>query len=149
MKLPPEFIRAKKRISEGLSTQHPTKIVVGLVLGAVLITWTALQVVPKYGNGAGVPVVFERAYTDMDGDRASSWQRYRVAERGDYGEIQNSIVGAPRSIPERVARIENQIDGLLAKSGTIPFKVNTLLNREVKRLDHQIEVMWIEAMADQ
>ncbi len=149
MKLPPKIIRAKKLISEGLSTQHPIKLAVGLALVAVLFTWTALHVIPKYGDRGGAPVAFEPVHTDRDFTIGSSSRKYRVAE-GDYRDrIQNFSVGAPRSNREQVAHIENQIDGLLAKEKITSFKGNTLLNREVKRLDQQIDAMWLAVMVDQ
>ena len=146
MKLPPRFITAKKLISEGLSTQHPIKLAVGLALVAVLFTWTAWHVIPEYGDGGGAPVAFEPVHTDTDLTIGSSPRKYRVAAGDDRGGIQNLSVGAPRSNREQVAHIENQIYGLLAKEAITSFKGNTLLNREVKRLDQQIDAMWLEAM---
>ena len=145
MKLPPALLRAYKEISGGLSTQHPIKLAAGLALGLLLISWTAAHVIPEYGYGGGTPVVFEPMNTDARPNRGS----FRAAARDDYSAVQNSSVEAPRSNPEQVVRIENQIDGLLAKEATMPFKGNTLLNREVKRLDQQIDAMWLAVMVDQ
>ncbi len=51
MKLATEIVKAKKYMSRGLETQHPVKLMVGLVLGAVFLAW-ALHVATNNGDEA-------------------------------------------------------------------------------------------------
>ena len=141
MKLPPTLLRAKKEISGGLSTQHPIKLAAGLALCAALFTWTAPHVIPTIGDGEGASVAVEPVNTDTDRNDPAK-------EGADYRGIQNSSVGTPQSNREQVEQIEHKIDSLLAKDARTPFKTNTLLNREVKRLDQQIDAKWLAAAVD-
>ncbi len=53
MKVAMQIKKAKTSISKGLATQRPAKILIGLALGAVLLTATAMHLAPGYTSEAG------------------------------------------------------------------------------------------------
>ncbi len=52
MKLVTEILKAKKCIFRGLETQHPVKLMAGLLLGAVFLAW-ALHLASNNGDEVG------------------------------------------------------------------------------------------------
>ena len=163
MKLATEIIKAKKWMSGGLATQHPAKLVVGLVLGAVFLAGTALHFGPNNADEVGSGFSSDRGESSsvskvqpaVERDQSKT-ETHIVTQVGSVDEGhtaflhrgQNSGKAAGFSPMDQIKRMEDQIDSMLAHAARNPSTVSPRLNREIERLDYAIDMMLADATHD-
>jgi hypothetical protein len=133
MKPTAEMAKVKNWIFNDLATRHPVKLVVGLVLGAVVLSGTALYFGPNQ---------FQEERSPVPGGIASAVHN-STADR-----TLSNIESRPLSNRE-IERLESQIASLLADAARDPSRNTPQLNREIERLDNEIDMLRLNAMQNQ
>jgi hypothetical protein len=135
-----------------VATRYPVKLAVGLVLGAVVLSGTAVYFGPSYFQEKRSPVPGSISFNELTGDTFRIREEQRAADRQDDlqdmirywnqlkadGPTQGSATAAPPtndrpSVHPHDESLSNPLDG---------YEV------EIERLENQIDSMLAEAARD-
>ena len=128
MKLVTEILKAKKCIFRGLETQHPVKLMAGLVLGAVFLAW-ALHLASINGDEVGNP---------LSSGRVESVSKDQPAVEKDHTKTEAYIM-----------QIEREINLILSDVAHNPSANAEHLSRQIEQRDYLIDMILLSSISGQ
>ena len=128
MKLVTKILKAKKCIFRGLETQHPVKLMAGLVLGAVFLAW-ALHLASNNGDEVGNP---------LSSGRVESVSKVQSAVEKDQSKTEAYIM-----------QVEREINLILFDVAHNPSANAEHQNRQIEQRDYLIDMFLMSAISGQ
>ena len=149
-------------ISESLATHRAVKIVGMLAASAVLIASTAVQFAPRAGEESVNNSAVEKPEAILkSADLGGVDPEFRFMDLEDeplsveflrtyvYPEERPSRSEAPSSHKQEIERLEGEISTLLDKARQDPSTDPLELDRDLRNLDYQIDMLRLAAMEQQ
>ncbi len=125
-------------LPESFAKKSSVKLLGGLAVGAMLIMATTFT--------------YDQLRRDeiTEASQASAYWGVQRAEAEEmaYDELSKNFIGIP-SPGTKITHLESQIASLLADAARDPSRNTPQLNREIERLDHQIDMLRLNAMQNQ
>jgi hypothetical protein len=153
MKPTMNMTKIKISVSKGFSAVTPWRAGQVLALGALPAAGTVLSFNMVPGSQAGSPSSIEKMevapkFTDLDAVdnylSVDDLRNYVYPEEPDQARADN-----PSSNENpKITHLESQIASLLADAAREPSRNTPQLNREIERLDYQIDMLRLNAMRD-
>jgi hypothetical protein len=146
--------KTRVRISRRLATQHPVKVIGVLALGAMVMAGTALYFAPNSANEISAHPLNEDIQISPDDQWVYGQQDYEAALAANLARREDEARATMRRVEAYIAAnkarelVEQQIDRMLAEAERDPSKNTPLFNREIERLDYQIDILRLNAMKD-
>jgi hypothetical protein len=128
----------------------------GLALGALMIAATGIYFGTTAG-GAGddsslrgnqVGIAYPSSENSQGLWVSAYWVQRDEREEMAYDELSKNFIGIP-SPGTQITHLESRIASLLADAARDPSRNTPQLNREIERLDYQIDMLRLNAMQNQ
>ncbi len=156
MKFATEIVKAKNGISRSLETQHPVKLMVGLVLGAVFLAW-ALHLAPNNGDEAGNAlssgraegVTKDQAPVEEERSNTEAYIMQVTSANEGYTRFRNQRQNSGKALYREIERIEREINVILSDVAHNPSANASHLNRQIEQRDYLIDMILMSAISGQ
>lgn len=156
MKLATEIVKAKKYISRRLETQHPVKLIVGLVLGALFLAW-ALHLAPSNGDEASNALSTSRVESvnkdqpavEKDQSKTVAYIMQVTSANEDYTRFRHQRLNRGKALYREIERIEREINLILSDVAHNPSANASHLNRQIEQRDYLIDMILMSAISGQ
>ena len=154
MKLATEMVKARNGISRSLETQHPVKLMVVLLFGAVFLVW-ALHLAPNKGDeegnasSSGRAEVVRKDQLPVEKDEARAYiMRVTTANEG-YTRFRHQRQNRGKALYREIERIEREINVILSDVAHNPSANASHLNRQIEQRDYLIDMILMSAISGQ
>jgi hypothetical protein len=128
----------------------------GLALGALMIAATGIYFGTTAGRagddsslrGNQVGIAYPSSENSQGLWVSAYWVQRDEREEMAYDELLKDFIGIP-SPATKITHLESRIASLLADAARDPSRNTPQLNREIERLDYQIDMLRLNAMQNQ
>ena len=156
MKLATEIVKTKNYISRGLETQHPVKLMVVLVLGAVFLAW-ALHVATNNGDEASNALSTGRVESvnkdqpavEKDQSKTVAYIMQVTSANEGYTRFRHQRLNREKALYREIERIEREINLILSDVAHNPSANASHLNRQIEQRDYLIDMILMSAISGQ
>ncbi len=154
MKLATEMVKARNGISRSLETQHPVKLMVVLLFGAVFLVW-ALHLAPNKGDeegnasSSGRAEVVRKDQLPVEKDEAEAYIMQVTTANEGYTRFRHQRQNRGKALYREIERIEREINVILSDVAHNPSANASHLNRQIEQRDYLIDMILISAISGQ
>ena len=156
MKLATEMVKARNGISRSLETQHPVKLMVVLLFGAVFLVW-ALHLAPNKGDEEGNASSSGRAEVvrkdplpvEKDQSEAEAYIMQVTTANEGYTRFRHQRQNRGKALYREIERIEREINVILSDVAHNPSANASHLNRQIEQRDYLIDMILMSAISGQ
>ncbi len=155
MKFATEIVKAKNGISRSLETQHPVKLMVVLLFGAVFLAW-ALHLAPNKSEEAGnalssgrVEGVKDQPVLEKDQSKTEAYIMQVTSANEGYARFRHQRQNRGKALYREIERIEREINLILSDVAHDPSANASHLNRQIEQRDYLIDMILMSAISGQ
>ena len=154
MKLATEIVKAKNGISRSLETQHPVKLIVVLLFGAVFLAW-ALHLAPNKGDeegnasSSGRAEVVRKDQLTLVKDEAKAYIMQVTTANEGYTRFRHQRQNRGKALYREIERIEREINVILSDVAHNPSANASHLNRQIEQRDYLIDMILMSTISGQ